>query len=538
MDKQIADQIIAEYLPKIFGFAVKKAYSYEEAEDLCAEIVQEAYLSLLRAENVINIEGYVWRISENTYAKYVSSQKKHEGLSLDEINVPVYDDHSLLEAADETAKLRRGIAYLTETRREIIYQFYYRDRSVSGISKAMGIPVGTVKWHLNKARNELKECFTMERRIGKLGISPITAESFGHSGNPGNNSAPEVYLSDKLNLNIVYACYHSPKTTAQIAEELGVTPVFIEDRIRVLEGNGFLVRTTKDRFTTYVKFSPETYSAELIDNKRKAQMEAAKVLVKEYVPLVRAAIADVKDVYIPGGNRELLEAAAIFYGVTNHCEIPLEKDLSRYYIKTTAGGDYIAMVDLKAECSDPDYVPQLQNSSYWTCGNMWRDSVKYPNVRSWSIDSRLCSRQGAWQNNLYTDYEYLYEYLNGMISDNAANADKFSRLRERKFLTEDSRVNIMIVKGKHDDFFGKIPSLSETIRDRFAKSALEYAMLEAKDYPPQMQDLVLSWGVSGFIGTIVAVMVMDILYADGTFRPLTENEKVTSNLIMFSDILP
>lgn len=159
-------------------------------------------------------------------------------------------------------------------------------------------------------------------------------------------------------------------------------------------------------------------------------------------------------------------------------------------------------------------------------------------MRSWSIDSRLCSRQGAWQNNLCTDYEYIYEFLSGTIRDNAANADKFNRLRERKFLTEDDRVNIMIVKGKQEDFFGKIPRLSESIRDRFAKSALEYAMLEAKDYPPQMQDLVLSWGVSGFIGTIVAVMVMDILYADGTFRPLTENEKVTSDLIMFSDILP
>lgn len=110
---------------------------------------------------------------------------------------------------------------------------------------------------------------------------------------------------------------------------------------------------------------------------------------------MRAAIADVKDVYIPGGNRELLEAAAIFYGVTNHCEIPLEKDLSRYYIKTTAGGDYIALVDLKAECSDPGYVPQLQNGSYWACGNMWRDSGKYPNVRGF----RLCVERIACAEN-------------------------------------------------------------------------------------------------------------------------------------------
>lgn len=33
-------------------------------------------------------------------------------------------------------------------------------------------------------------------------------------------------------------------------------------------------------------------------------------------------------------------------------------------------------------------------------------------------------------------------------------------------------------------------------------------------------------------------MVMDILYNNGTFKELSENEKVTSNLIMFCDKLP
>ena len=65
-----------------------------------------------------------------------------------------------------------------------------------------------------------------------------------------------------------------------------------------------------------------------------------------------------------------------------------------------------------------------------------------------------------------------------------------------------------------------------------------YPLLNARNYPPQMQDLVIFNGVSGFISRDVALMVMDILYSNGTFRPLTEKEKITSNLIMFSDILP
>ena len=63
-------------------------------------------------------------------------------------------------------------------------------------------------------------------------------------------------------------------------------------------------------------------------------------------------------------------------------------------------------------------------------------------------------------------------------------------------------------------------------------------MLSARRYPPQMQDLIIAWGVEGFIGSTVALMVMDILYGEGVFKPLTEEERVTANLLMFSDMLP
>lgn len=538
MNKQTADNIITEYLQKIYGFALKKSFSYEEAEELCAEIVQEVYFSLLKAEEVYNLEGYIWRISEHTYSRYVSSKKRQEGVSIDGMEFPVRDTYDFENSQEEILCLRREIAFLTEKRRKIVYLFYYEDKTVAWIAKELGMPQGTVKWHLNKARNELKEGFSMERKIGKLGLSPITANSFGHCGDPGSSGGPEFYLGDKLNLNIVYSVYFEPKSREEIAEELGVTPVYIEDKINFLEGNGFLVPVAGNRYTTYVKFSPTTYSQELQETRLKKQLEVAELLVKEYVPAVRAAIADVQDVYIPGGNRELLEAAAIFYGIANKCNITVKKDYSKYDIKTTAGGDFIAFVELPQTASDPDYKPTLDLSSYWTCGNMHRQSEKYPAVYGWSIDSGLSTREGTWQNNYTSDYEYLYEFLNGTLADNAANAEKFRRLRERQYLTEDNQVNIMMVKGAGDDFFDKIPALDDRLKETFANFALEVAMQEAKKYPPQMQDLIIGWGVGGLVSNEVALMVMDILYENATFRPLTENEKVTSNLIMFSDILP
>lgn len=62
--------------------------------------------------------------------------------------------------------------------------------------------------------------------------------------------------------------------------------------------------------------------------------------------------------------------------------------------------------------------------------------------------------------------------------------------------------------------------------------------MEARDYPPQMRDLVVSWSVSRFIGGMTALLVLDALYADGAFRPLTEAERAAFGLLVFSDKLP
>lgn len=536
MNKQKADGLITEYLPKVYGFAVTKCFSYDEAEDLCADIISELYRSLLIADEIYNINGYVWRISEHVFSKFVSSKKKHQGISIDEMDIPFQDDY-FTDEDELLLRLRREISFLTKVRREIVYSYYYENKSITAISYIMDLPVGTVKWHLNKARNELKEGFIMERKIGKLGLKPIKATSFGHSGNPGTNGGPEFYLGESLNLNIVYSVYHNPKIREEIAEELGVTPVFIDDKINFLEGNGFLIRQSKNRFTTYVKFDPENYFLEEAENTLKKQHEIAKFLALDYAQIIRNAVADYPDVFIPSGNKELFEAAAIFYGVANKCQIPINNDLLKYYIKTTGGGEFIAFVNLPSKQIDTDYVSLLQPQDLTACGIMTRYSDKYP-VYSWSMDTKYCSRIGRWQNNYTSDYEYLYEFMAGEISDNSANADKFTRLRERKYLTDDNKVNIMIVNGKAEDFFEKIPSLDEATKKKFAGYALEAAEMTAKNYPPQMRDLIISSNAGGFVSNSVAVMVKDILYNNGTFKALTENEKVTSDLIMFCDRLP
>ena len=67
------------------------------------------------------MEGYIWRISEHVYSKYVASIKRHQGVSLDEVNLSSVDHYDFENTDAEFLRLRREIAFLTETRRTIVY---------------------------------------------------------------------------------------------------------------------------------------------------------------------------------------------------------------------------------------------------------------------------------------------------------------------------------------------------------------------------------------------------------------------------------
>ena len=188
---------------------------------------------------------------------------------------------------------------------------------------------------------------------------------------------------------------------------------------------------------------------------------------------------------------------------------------------------------------DPHYKCTHDIEKYnGICGAMTRDSQKYPCLYSWSVDSKLDSRKGLWQNNLNSDYEAVYEVITKAISDDKTNSEKFKRLRERDFITKDGKINIMVVKGKAAELFDKIPKPDEKLLSEFAKYALEQAMVVVKQYPSQLQDFVIVDFMQQFIGNSVALMVLYELYENGTFRSLTKQEKVTANLLMFADKLP
>ena len=199
MDKAYVDKITTGYIEKIFGFALSKTMDTVKAEELASRIIFDLYVSLLKIDDVYNIDGYVYRVASNVYARFVDEEVKGRYISLDEVGISCESDFTKDIEKDETyIRLRREISYLGKTQREIIVMHYFEKLKQFEIAEKLNLPLGTVKWHLFDARNQIKEGINKMREKGTLGMKPVKFTSMGHSGNPGPSRKDTSYYLSKL----------------------------------------------------------------------------------------------------------------------------------------------------------------------------------------------------------------------------------------------------------------------------------------------------------------------------------------------------
>lgn len=264
MEKKEADKIIGGYVKKLFGFARSRLNSIDEAEELSARTVCEVYKSLLNSEEITNLDGYVYRIASNMYARYIDREKRYR--SVDGIE-RFTDESDLLQNLinrEEYGVLRREITYLSETQRNVILLYYFHDLKIREIAETMKISENTVKWHLTTSRKELKSGMEKTRAVGTLGIEPIRFCDMGHSGSPGSKGDTANFLAKSLTQNIAYAAYHQPRTVNEIAEELGINPIFVKDEVDILETYGFMDRLSGDKLRTNIRIYKPSREASVI----------------------------------------------------------------------------------------------------------------------------------------------------------------------------------------------------------------------------------------------------------------------------------
>ena len=292
MNRKDAEKIITEYLKPIFGFALKRCKSVQDAEDLSQDIVLNAFRALLAKDDIDDTSKFIWTVAHNALSNYYrDSAKRMAGISISEISELIAESTLSTDENDNTETLMRlqsEIAYLSKLQRKIVIAYYFENRKQADIAKELDIPLGTVKWHLFEAKKELKRGMGIMRKASELKFNPIKFGSVGVNGSVGTKN-PNEFFRSTLTQNICYCIRNTAKTINQIADDLGVSPVYIESEVEYLLEYGF-IQSNKDKYiSNFIINEPnlellitqdEMYKkvAELFANELYDELAASKIL--------------------------------------------------------------------------------------------------------------------------------------------------------------------------------------------------------------------------------------------------------------------
>ncbi len=261
MKRQDAENIITEYLRPIFGFALKRCKSAHDAEDLSQEIILKAFRALLIKDDIGDVGKFIWTVAHNALSNYYrDSAKGVIGVPLDEYAEIIADPDSLFEDGDNGESVRRlqgEIAYLSKLQRKIVIAYYFENRKQADIAKALDIPLGTVKWHLFEAKKELKRGMDTMRKTSELKFNPIKFAAFYINGSVGKKDG-DAFFASALSQNICYCVRNEAKTIHEIADDLGVSPVYVESEIEIYEKYGFLKEQDGKYIANFIITEPNT----------------------------------------------------------------------------------------------------------------------------------------------------------------------------------------------------------------------------------------------------------------------------------------
>ncbi len=506
MNRQNAEKIITEYLSPIFGFALKRCKSIHDAEDMSQEIAVKAFRALLVKDNVENVGKFIWTVAHNTLNNYYrDAAKSMVGVPIDEVAELIADPSSETDADDNAEAIRRlqsEIAYLSRLQRRIVIAYYFENRRQADIAKELGIPLGTVKWHLFEAKKELKRGMETMRNSSELKFNPIKFDSYGINGSVGKKS-PEEFFRSTLSQNICYCVRNEAKTVNEIADDLGVSPVYVETEANFLAEYGFL-RLEKGKYLVNFLISEPT--SELLTMQNDMYKRAAALFANDlYDELTSSGILDDSDIVCnqsdkpvsltesPRADRNFLLWTLIPYIAACSGKKLMNQHISfeevAAYRPDGAHNIYNATVVPKNLTLPADYI-YMKN---WS-GPMWNASG---NLMLWQVNTEWSDREPPAPS--FSEDVKRVLMLYSREEDSGLSKDEYAWLTERGFIKTNGDYNGLfksswqIVILSSNEIRDRLLAIGERIKKKYQTDfdALKapYVEAELKSVPEHLRKM-------------------------------------------------
>jgi RNA polymerase sigma-70 factor (ECF subfamily) len=142
----------------------------DDTNDLIQEIFVKAYLNLASYDPRYAFGQWIYTIARNTFIDYV--RKRRDDLSIDgtrgeytrqPVSLSPNPEEKIIHA-EQRVQLEEYLAMMPDKYRRLIELRFFKDLSYEEIAQQLGLPLGTVKTRIHRARTQLCD-FITERGI-------------------------------------------------------------------------------------------------------------------------------------------------------------------------------------------------------------------------------------------------------------------------------------------------------------------------------------------------------------------------------------
>ena len=251
------NEILSDYIERIYGYSIKNTFSRDEADELSQEILLTVIRQFPTLSDKDRFEPWLWSIAGNTTKVFRRKQGRQRVMysynsyeSFEDI-LRDTDEYSFIDN-EIYEQIRTKITQLSKIYRDIIVLHYYDNLTCREIAEKLNIPEGTVTWRLSEGRKKLKKEYTnMNTTVNAL--KPVSMDISIHGGGNYNGKDipfPNTFINDALSQNILYNCYAEAKTIEDLSKLCGIPAFYIEDAVNRLIHRDALTEPVKGKYQT------------------------------------------------------------------------------------------------------------------------------------------------------------------------------------------------------------------------------------------------------------------------------------------------
>ena len=154
--------LVERYDRAIYHLAYRTLHDQEEARDVAQEAFFKAYRSLRTFKPGAKFSTWLFAITYHACCDRLSRRRRYSNDELPDRADSAAGPESQAIASDEAQRLRQAIAALPEKYRTVITLYHLQGRQYEEIAQVLGVPMGTVKTHLFRAKEQLRKILNQE----------------------------------------------------------------------------------------------------------------------------------------------------------------------------------------------------------------------------------------------------------------------------------------------------------------------------------------------------------------------------------------